>query len=84
MIEKGLPHRDVRRPNQKVATSWVRGESGASGRPINSLLGWLFLRMVGPQFTPLQAPNRARIRGAIDGGAIKLIKRVRGIWFHRE
>jgi hypothetical protein len=30
--------------------------------------------MVGPQFTPLRAPNRARIRGAIDGGAIKLIK----------
>ena len=26
---------------------------------------------------PLRAPNRARIRGAIDGGAIKLIKRRR-------
>ena len=41
--------------------------------------------MVGPQFTPpLQAPNRARIRGAIDGGAINLIKRGRSIWFHRD
>jgi hypothetical protein len=33
---------------------------------------------------PLRAPNRARIRGAIDGGAIKLIKRVRSVWFHRD
>jgi len=42
------------------------------------------METVGPQFTPLQAPNRARIRGAIDGGAIKLSKRVPSIWFHGD
>ena len=41
-------------------------------------------RWWGRSSPPLRAPNRARIRGAIDGGAIKLIKRVRSIWFHRD
>lgn len=40
--------------------------------------------MWGRSSPPLRAPNRARIRGAIDGGTIKLIKQVRSIWFHRN
>ena len=40
-------------------------------------------QMVGPQFAPC-GPLTASALGAIDGGAIKLIKRVRSIWFHRD
>jgi len=44
----------------------------------NDRASTVIMEMVGPQFTPrLRSPNRARIRGAIDGGAIKLIKRRR-------
>jgi hypothetical protein len=43
-----------------LATGWVRGKGGASGRPINSLLGWLFLgnggAAVHPPCRPLIAP----------------------------
>ena len=50
-----------------------------AGRDQRHLLAG-FLRMtemVGPQFTLLIAPEG-------DGGAIKLIKRVRSVWFHRD
>ena len=51
----------------------------------NPLAGFRWMtEMVGPQFTPLRAPNRARIRGAIDGGAIKLIKRVGALVSSRQ
>ena len=51
----------------------------------NLLAGFRWMtEMVGPQFTPPCGPLIAPDRGAIDGGAIKLIKRVRSVWFHRD
>ena len=42
------------------------------------------MEMVGPQFASLRLLTASAL-GAIDGGAIKSsIKRVRGIWFHRD